>query len=136
MTTRGVLLAVLGAVELAGCTISPLRTQELDCRNTPDCRVQVSVNCAATCAAAVDHDRVLSRRNGKIDWVLETPGYTFNRTNGIVFPSAPEKFPCHVEADGRRYSCDNNAGPGEYKYTVNLVGSPAVAPLDPWVVNN
>jgi len=123
---------------LTSCAAPPVRTADLDCRNTPDCRVQVSVNCSMSifCSIAVDHDRVLGRRNGKIDWELQTPGYTFNSVNGIVFPSAPAIFSCHQEANGRRFSCDNRGDPGEYKYTINVVGSPAVGPLDPWVVNN
>jgi hypothetical protein len=133
MIERALLLAVFTAIVLAGCAITPVSTQDLDCRNTPDCRVLVSVTCATTCAVTVDHDRVHSRRNGKIDWELQSPAYTFDPANGIVFQGA---FACHVEANGRKYSCDNNAGPGQYKYTVNLLGSPAVGPLDPWVVND
>jgi len=139
MKTRAplLLLAVLTAAVLAGCAAPPVRTADLDCRNTPDCRVQMSVNCfMAICNIAVDHDRVFSRANGKIDWEIQTVGYTFDRNNGIVFPSALAVFQCHAEANGRRFSCANRGDRGEYKYTINLVGSPSVGPLDPWVVNN
>jgi hypothetical protein len=130
--------AVLTATALAGCAGPPVRTADLDCRNTPECRVQVSVNCVmgVFCSIAVDHDRVIGRRNGKIDWEVVTPSYTFDGANGIVFPTAPAVFRCHVEANGRRFSCDNRGDRGEYKYTVNLAGSPGVGSLDPWVVND
>ena len=132
------LLALLFASVLAGCAAPPVRTADLDCRNTPDCRVLVSVKCstAILCSTTVDHDRVFSRANGKIDWEIETAGYTFAGANGIVFSTAPAVFQCHVEANGRRFSCGNRGDRGEHKYTVNLVGSPSVGPLDPWVVNN
>jgi hypothetical protein len=63
--------------------------------------------------------------------------YAFDRVNGIVFPAdSSANFRCHVEANGARFSCTNRGDRGQYKYTVNLVGSPAVRPFDPWVVNN
>ena len=132
------LLAMLTALAPGGCAAPPFRTADLDCRNTPDCRVQVSVSCSTTgsCNIVVDHDRVLSRPNGKIDWEIQSSGYTFDGTRGIVFPTALAVFQCHVEANGRRFSCANRGDRGEYKYTVNLAGSPSVGPLDPWVVNN
>jgi hypothetical protein len=140
MKTRALLslLALLIAILPAACAPPAVKTADLDCSNTPDCRIQVSVNCFMTmfCSAAVDHDRVISRRNGKIDWEIVTTGYTFGSANGIVFATAPAVFQCHVEANGRRYSCANRGDRGEYKYTINLTGSPAVGALDPWVVNN
>jgi len=64
-------------------------------------------------------------------------GYTFP-SNGIVFASGGSQFfDCHVEANGRRFTCrDRNTEAGRFKYTVNVTGSPAVPPLDPWIVNN
>lgn len=130
-------LAVLTAMLLASCAPPAVRTADLDCSNTPECRLQVSVNCAMAmfCSIAVDHDRVIGRRNGKIDWEIVTTGYTFG-ANGIVFPTGTAVFQCHVEANGRRFSCANRGDRGEYKYTVALTGSPTVGALDPWVVNN
>jgi hypothetical protein len=127
---------------LIGC--SSLRTggiQEVDCNNVATCRVQVSVKCfGVLCNASVDFDRVIGKRNGEIVWEISNQTgqtYAFDRSNGIVFPTDTNRnFDCHVEASGGRFSCKNRGDRGEYKYTVNLVGSSAVRPLDPWVVNN
>ena len=143
MRTRALLLPVVFGAAVTGC--APLRTAtnpELDCRNAAECRVQVSVNCtfAFACGTTVEYERIIGKRNGEIVWELQnqpTQSYTFDRTNGIVFPSdSRTNFRCHVEADGRRFSCTNRGDPGQYKYTINLTGSPSVGPLDPWVVNN
>jgi hypothetical protein len=65
-----------------------------------------------------------------------SPGYTFP-SNGIVFPNGGTEFvDCRVEANGRRFMCHNkHTKPGRYKYTINITGSPAVPPLDPFVDN-
>ncbi len=138
MTIRALFVALLVGAAVAGCSFNPIATaQDLDCRNAADCRVRVSVNCSPACAAAVDHERVFGKRNGDIVWELQNQAYSFNRTNGIVFSSDSQgNFRCQVEANGRKVQCSNRGDRGEYKYTVNLVGSPSVGPLDPWVVNN
>lgn len=126
---------------LIGCT--SLRSggdRELNCSNSATCRVQVSVKCSGACSISVDFGRVIGKRNGDIVWeIVNQTGqtYAFDRHNGIVFPTDSNRnFDCHVEASGTRFSCKNRGDRGEYKYTVNLVGAPTVAPLDPWVVNN
>lgn len=139
MKTRTFLPAITFVTVLAAC-VTAMGKQDLDCSNAAECRVQVSVKCAASCAIDVDHERVIGKRNGQIVWELQNQSgqtYRFDRTKGIVFPTdSRTNFACHVEADGARFSCSNRGDRGEYKYTVNLAGSPAVGPLDPWVVNN
>ena len=126
---------------LIGC--SSLRSggeTEADCRNVATCRVQVSVKCVGACSVAVNFDRVIGKRNGEIVWEISNQSgqaYEFDRVRGIVFPTDSNRnFDCHVEASGGRFSCKNRGDRGDYKYTVHLVGAPAVGPLDPWVVNN
>jgi hypothetical protein len=85
----------------------------------------------------VDIDTVdVPRGNSpNITWQIISAGYTFP-SNGIVIAGGEGEFDCHVEANGRRFMChDNHRKPGKYKYTVNLSGSPAVPPLDPWIDN-
>ena len=137
MKKRAFLIAVPFAFA-TGCT--PLQTSlnpSLDCRNSADCRVQVTVNCSfGKCGVVVQYDTVLGKRNGDIVWEVQNAAgqsYTFDRTNGIAFSS--NVFQCNVEANGARYKCHNNGDSGKYKYTINLAGAPAAAPLDPWVVN-
>ncbi len=89
------------------------------------------------CRASVDSDTVqVSRGNSpNITWRMISAGYTFP-SNGIVFAGGANQFECHVEANGRRFSCkDRNTERGKFKYTVNVSGSPGVPPLDPFVEN-
>jgi hypothetical protein len=140
MKMRAFLIAVPFAVA-TGCT--PLQTSMnpvLDCRNSADCRVQVTVNCGfGKCGVVVQYDTVLGKRNGDIVWEMQNASgqsYSFDGNNGIVFPSAPAGlFDCHPEANGAKYTCKNRGDSGKYKYTINVAGSPAASPLDPWVVN-
>jgi hypothetical protein len=91
------------------------------------------------CGASVDSETVQVTRGNSpnITWQMISAGYTFP-SNGIVFTSGASQFSeCHVEANGRRFVCkDRNSESGKFKYTVNISGSPAVPPLDPWVVND
>jgi hypothetical protein len=90
-------------------------------------------------AASVDSETVqVSRGNSpNITWQMISSGYTFP-SNGIVFASGASQFvDCHVEANGRRFACkDRNTESGKFKYTINVSGSPAVPPLDPFIAND
>jgi hypothetical protein len=140
MKMRAFLIGVPFVVA-TGCT--PLQTSlnpVLDCRNSADCRVQVTVNCGfGKCGVVVQYDTVLGKRNGDIVWEMQNASgqsYSFDRNNGIVFPTAPTgAFDCHEEANGARYSCKNRGDAGKFKYTINVAGSPPATSLDPWVVN-
>ncbi len=63
--------------------------------------------------------------------------YTFG-ANGIVIEKKGNEFvDCKPAVDGRSFSCLNkHTKPGTYKYTVTLDGKPAIAPLDPALVND
>ena len=141
MSARVIVPAVVFCAMLLGCAASPFGPDGKALRCTgQNCDVQVAVVCSMGlfCKAAIDSDTVTVPRGNspKITWQLISAGYTFP-DNGIVFASGGSQFfECHVEANGRRFSCrDRNTDPGKFKYTVNITGSPSVAPLDPWIEN-
>jgi hypothetical protein len=63
--------------------------------------------------------------------------YTFGK-DGIVIDNAGDEITdCRAAKDGKSFSCLNkHTKPGKYKYTVTLEGKPAIAPLDPILVND
>jgi hypothetical protein len=76
-----------------------------------------------------------------ISWMIATPGYTFPDA-GIAFdkPSNPpststEFVNCHRQGNGTFRCTDRKNTLGKFGYTVKLEGSPAVAPLDPFIIN-
>ena len=72
-----------------------------------------------------------------ITWRLPAgSAYRFPR-DGITIRDAGGEFTnCHPEHNGLRFSCLNvHAMPGTYKYTIKVVGTPAVPELDPTIVN-
>lgn len=103
------------------------------------CDLQVAVACSSgVCVASIDKGtvQVPQGNSPNIIWQLQNPAYTFP-SNGIVIANGGTEFDnCHVEANGRRFKChDKHTKAGRYKYTVNITGSPAVPPLDPFVDN-
>jgi hypothetical protein len=140
MSARAFFSAIVFCAALLGCATSPFGVDVRTLRCTgQNCDVQVAVSCSLGlfCTASVDHETVqVSRGNSpNITWQMISPGYAFP-SNGIVFASGGTQFDCHVEANGRRFACrDRNTAPGKFKYTVNVTGSPAVPPLDPFVSN-
>lgn len=141
MSAKAVGPVIVFCALLLGCATSPFGPEKRTLRCTgQNCDVRVAVSCSLGlfCTASVDSDTVqVSRGNSpNITWQLISAGYTFP-SNGIVFSSGSSQFSeCHVEANGRRFSCrDRNTEPGKFKYTVNISGSPAVPPLDPWIEN-
>ncbi|SRR6266567_650125 len=141
MSAKALFSAIVFCVALLGCATSPFGVDGRTLRCTgPSCDVQVAVACslALFCTASVNNETVqVSRGNSpNITWELVSPGYTFP-SNGIVIQDAGGEFvDCHVEANGRKFACHNrHTKPGKYKYTINITGSPAVPPLDPWIDN-
>ena len=140
MSAKATLSAIVVCAVLVACATNPFGVEgrTLRCQGQ-NCNVQVSVSCSLSvfCIASVDSETVeVSRGNSpNITWQLISAGYTFP-SNGIVFASGAGQFECHVEANGRRFMCHNkHTKPGKYKYTINITGSPAVPPLDPFVDN-
>jgi hypothetical protein len=140
MSAKAWFSAIVLCAALLGCATQPFSGDGKTLRCTgQNCDVQVAVSCSlgVLCTASVDHETVqVSRGNSpNITWQMISPGYTFP-SNGIVFASGGTQFDCHVEANGRRFACrDRNTTAGKFKYTVNVTGSPAVRPLDPFVEN-
>ena len=141
MSAKALFPAIVFCAALFGCATSPFGVDGRTLRCTgQNCDVQVAVSCSLGlfCTASVDNETVqVSRGNSpNITWQMVSPGYTFP-SNGIVIQNAGTEFvDCHVEANGRRFACHNkHTKPGRYKYTVNVTGSPAVPPLDPFVDN-
>jgi hypothetical protein len=142
MSARALFPAIIFCAALIGCATSPFGAESKTLRCTgANCDVQVAVSCSLGffCRASVDSETVqVSRGNSpNITWQMISAGYTFP-SNGIVFASGASQFiDCHVEANGRRFSCkDRNTEPGKFKYTVNISGSPTVPPLDPFIAND
>ncbi len=73
----------------------------------------------------------------RVTWHAPAGAYTFEK-DGIVIEKAEGEFvDCRAAKDGKSFSCLNkHTKPGKYKYTVKLVGKPAIEPLDPVLVND
>lgn len=142
MSAKALFPAIVFCAALLGCATSPFGPDGKTLRCTgQNCDVQVAVSCSLGlfCKASVDSETVqVSRGNSpNITWQMISAGYTFP-SNGIVFASGASQFvDCRVEANGRKFSCkDRNTERGKFKYTVNVSGSPAVPPLDPFIAND
>jgi hypothetical protein len=140
MSAKALCAAIVLSAGLLACATNPFggNAKMIRCQGQ-NCDVQVAVSCSlgVFCTAFVDSDTVeVARGNSpNITWQMMSSGYTFP-SNGIVFANAETEFDCHVEANGRRFTCrDRHTKAGKYKYTVNITGSPSVAPLDPWIFN-
>jgi hypothetical protein len=117
--------------------VAPGAGKKLACGGS-QCRVPISVDCTLSvfCRIAVDDTIDVPRGNSPVlEWEVVTPGYAF-ADNGIVINDGGDEFMCHPVEGGRRFMCnDRHTKPATYKYTITLTGSPAVLPLDPWIVN-
>ena len=141
MSARALFPEIVFCGVLLGCAINPFGVDAKTLRCTgQNCDVQVAVSCSlgGSCTASVNNEtvQVPQGNSPNITWQMMSPGYTFP-SNGIVIANGGGEFVnCHAEANGRRFTCHNNhTKPGKYKYTVNIAGSPAVPPLDPFIDN-
>lgn len=139
MSIRGFLVVVVAGV-LYGCAgTPPISKSPLICNSAEQCRVTVQVVDCPRCTISVAHDTVEARGFDVVWEIANASGqsYQFDRDKGIEFKTNAGKqvFSCHAEANGNRYKCNNHKDRGQYQYGVTLAGSPAVQPLDPWVVN-
>lgn len=73
----------------------------------------------------------------RVTWhVSPDSKYTFGKDGIVVADAREEIVDCRAAPDGMSFSCLNrHTKAGKYKYTVKLDGTPAVAPLDPTMVN-
>jgi hypothetical protein len=84
-----------------------------------------------------------------ITWKVVTGGYTFADGGINFYPTTPkpghiatptgEFHHCGVTGNGAKFQCEDahqHLEPTGFGYTVTLQGSPTVAPLDPFVINN
>jgi hypothetical protein len=75
-----------------------------------------------------------------ITWYIDnedTQDYKFPES-GIAFKTSDGKdvFNCALRGNYVYRCVDRSWKKGEFEYAVKVAGSPAVPPLDPWVVNN
>ena len=113
------------------------------CRSAQQCAVPVEVDCGQSpCVVRISSQFTNVDANGfDVVWqIVPKAGqsYTFKDPGGIGFKEAEgqQLFNCHPEANGARFKCHSNVKNGKpYEYGIDLVGSPPVSPLDPWIVN-
>ena len=112
------------------------------CHSAQQCTLQVTVNCThSPCTITLPDSQQNVDANGfDVVWEI-VPGagqsYVFKNPGGIFFktPEGQNAFMCHREAQGAKFSCHGNKDGKNYKYGVELVGTPPVSVLDPWIVN-
>jgi hypothetical protein len=85
-------------------------------------------------------DLLISSANHIIWWQMATAGYRFPDDGITIASTLPNEFTCRVALQGLIYFCVNRntttgTGIKKYKYSVKVTGSPAVPPLDPWILN-
>ena len=117
------------------------------CANPSDRCIEVLVVTVAGQPQIAPVGTVSLPGQGAIFWTIGTPGYTFP-ANGIDFanpggnpstkPVAPSgEFSCGPMPGNAVFKCiDRHGSMGTFGYKVTLSGSPAVQPLDPWIINN
>jgi hypothetical protein len=113
----------------------------LTCHSALQCVVKVEVTCAQSpCTISVNHLNVDANNNDVVWEIVAKAGqsYKFKDPGGIFFKtsSGQNAFQCHAEANATRYKCHGNRNGQTYEYGIELVGSPPVNKLDPWVVNH
>lgn len=147
MSTKTLLSAVAVAAVLGGCAPvtfvkpPPVGPGTPRCGTGQPCVIKVNVSCLLLiCKASVDHPLVVISRgssNVPIRWELQHPNYKF-ATNGIEFVDDKDgEFKCGALGQDRFQCVDRNSKSATtFKYIVNLIGSPSVPPLDPFVRND
>lgn len=137
-------IAVVCASLLYGC--APLSTKtpptpSLNCNSPATCVVPVEVNCTSTpCTVTVGHANVALHGFAVVWEIVEKSGqsYRFKNPGGVFFKTAggTSAFRCHAQMNEKQYSCQGNRDGQPYEYGIELVGTPPVSTLDPWIVNN
>jgi hypothetical protein len=114
------------------------------CPGNPHC-IAISVS-AGVIAQIPDHQ--VHDAGAVIYWYIATAGYSFPDKGIDFYPTPPKPAPNQappgefkncgpMPQDNTTYKCiDAYHTMGKFGYTVTLNGSPAVTPLDPYVINN
>ncbi|HEY2886765.1 MAG TPA: hypothetical protein VGJ08_16255 [Rhizomicrobium sp.] len=112
------------------------------CQSAQQCVVQVDVSCTnAPCTVTVDHPNIASHGHAIVWEIVPKTGqsYLFKNPGGVFFKTASGQsaFPnCHAEMNDKKYRCQGNRDGKTYEYGIELVGTPRVSKLDPYVVND
>jgi hypothetical protein len=142
------LAAVLFAsIVMSGCsTFAPGASTtpppvSFTCHSAQQCTVKVVVDCAhSPCTITVPGADNVAANGFDVVWeIVPAAGqsYVFKNPGGISFKTqeGAASFSCHAEMNDTRYRCHGNRNGNAYEYGIELVGTPQVAILDPWIVN-
>ncbi len=112
------------------------------CHSAQQCIVQVVVDCShSPCSITSPSSQHTVAANGfDVVWMI-VPGagqsYLFKNPGGIYFKAGGQNgLKCHPEEHDTKFSCNGDRTGGTYEYGIELVGTPPVRRLDPWIVNN
>lgn len=77
-----------------------------------------------------------TRRGVLIKWEVTTPGYTFDRRDGIFFKDPQSQFQCRPRNHATEYECRNkNDDRKDYAYGITLVKDGVKCATDPTIIN-
>jgi len=137
--------AILAGLLIAGCETLEFAPPAVSatCHSAQQCKVPVVVECPPSGCAITSPSKVDNIDANGFDVVWEIvpkagQSYTFKNPGGIFFKQAEgqQLFVCHPEMNGTRFSCHSNVkNARSYEYGIELVGTPPVSRLDPWIVN-
>jgi len=138
------LSALIFSALVGGCAIermSPPEHPDRDCQSAEQCTIPVEVDCDhSPCRIKVTLQSVAAHGFAVVWEIVQKPGqsYRFANPGGVFFktPAGQNAFRCQSEANDKRYRCMGNRDGKTYEYGIELVGTPPVKKLDPWIVNN
>jgi hypothetical protein len=157
MTNRALFLSVVVPLVLVfpGCALtqsmegSPQKARGEIETKYPNLRKCTDPSCSVTVtASACDKDSIKAdpaelgvvEKQMVIVWTVTSPGYTFDRRDGIFFKNAPEgEFRCRrSEGSDTQFQCRNRNGqsvPTDFVYGITLVYNGQRCQTDPTIVN-
>jgi hypothetical protein len=139
--------AVCASIVVSGCsTFAPGASTtpppvSFTCHSAQQCTVKVVVDCThSPCTIKVPGADNVAANGFDVVWeIVPAAGqsYVFKNPRGIFFKTqeGDAAFSCHAEMSDARYRCHGNRNGNAYEYGIELVGTPRVAILDPWIVN-
>jgi len=139
--------ALFASIVMSGCsTFAPGASTtpppvSFTCHSAEQCTVKVVVDCGhMPCTITVPGADNVAANGFDVVWeIVPAAGqsYVFKNPDGIFFKTQEGKqsFTCHAEAHDARFRCHGNRNGNAYEYGIELVGTPQVAVLDPWIVN-